>query len=233
MTLAIRSMNDRGTRQERWGSIYATMTMMILPPKLTLLDARQEGIFMIKQFYLRPVVPRGRSGSSADPPTPCFLGCKDIRGWRHLLNSKRTLDFLHADLLNAFLLKDFAVSTFNISDTIRELCWIYGLINDGHPETRDVLANHIVRQHTGEEAEQPRESVYFPRATDVQADIDAFCEAGKQRPESDGKSKEGTPVESMAVMIYAMVFVQLIDVELALLDDVVVTYHDSSKRSHL
>lgn len=73
---------------------------------------------------------------------------------------------------------------------------------------------------------------YFPRTTDVQPRSDALGESGNQRNEASTKCRKSSPVDAVGVMVDSMVFVQLMNVESAVLDEIEIRHHYPSHRPH-
>ena len=130
----------------------------------------------------------------------------------------------------------------------RQYCFIDKSTRDG----RDICADDIITQNSEDEAIDPSEGVdllsamsahvaqivesqaitNLPSTSYIQCWRDGLCEAGNQRNEADTKSCVCTPIPAVTIVIYSMVFVELVDVKLPFLDEEEVRHHDASQRAH-
>lgn len=62
--------------------------------------------------------------------------------------------------------------------------------------------------------------------------LNALGESGQQRGEAGDEGSICTPVDAAIIPVDAIAAVELVDIELALLDNIVITDHDASQRSH-
>lgn len=73
---------------------------------------------------------------------------------------------------------------------------------------------------------------YLPCTADVQCRIDTLCKTRKQGNEPNPKGSEGSPVDTVVIVINPVILVELVDVELPLLDEVEIRDHDSGNGTH-
>src|SRR5204863_3181172 len=73
---------------------------------------------------------------------------------------------------------------------------------------------------------------HFPCASHIKCRLDAFGKSRGQWPETNEESDIRSPVPAPVIVVDTMIPIKLMDVELLLLDDVVVTHHDPGKGSH-
>lgn len=73
---------------------------------------------------------------------------------------------------------------------------------------------------------------HLPGTADIQSWLDALCKSRHAWSEAHRESNKGAPVESMIVPVNAAVFIELVDVEFLLLDEIIVADHHTRKWTH-
>jgi len=72
----------------------------------------------------------------------------------------------------------------------------------------------------------------LPRATHVEGRLNRLCEARHERCKPGNEGSKCAPVESIIVPVDSFSIVKLVDIQFALLDDVVIADYDTGKRAH-
>src|SRR6266516_3158953 len=127
-------------------------------------------------------------------------------------------DLLGLDIKANLFLNHLFASAFNICLDLALLWRIDSHVNKRLPKARYVRDNDIVRRETDKEAKDPCEGIDLPRSAHVESILDRLGKAGKERSDANEEGNERPPVEAMAVVVDAMVAVELVDVQLPLLD---------------
>ena len=84
----------------------------------------------------------------------------------------------------------------------------------------------------GELVEGGLDETDLPSPAYVKTIIDTFCKTRNQWPHPNEERGVRPPIPSTLVPIDPVVFVQLVDVEPLLFDEVVVCNHDAGERTH-